>query len=126
MAEEPRLPVIEEIDTGLSPLVVFSLFRDRRQPFFLDSGMDTHKLGRYSFIGSDPFLVISTRGSDITITRGTEKNTLDGNPFDVVNNLLKVYHLDSESSPVPFTGGAVGYFSYDLCHFIEELLFTDK
>ena len=121
MAEEPRLPVIEEIDTGLSPLVVFSLFRDRRQPFFLDSGMDTHKLGRYSFIGSDPFLVISTRGSDITITRGTEKNTLDGNPFDVVNNLLKVYHLDSESSPVPFTGGAVGYFSYDLCHFIERL-----
>lgn len=121
MAEEPRLPIIEEIDTELSPLVVYSLFRDREQSFFLDSGMDTYKLGRYSFIGSDPFLVISTRGSDITITKGTEKNTLDSNPFDVVNNLLKVYHLDSDSSPVPFTGGAVGYFSYDLCHFIERL-----
>jgi len=83
--------------------------------------MDPHKLGRYSFIGGSPFLVLNSRGSEITLTRGTEKSSVSGNPFDVVNNLLRIYHLDYPSPPVPFIGGAVGYFSYDLCHVIERL-----
>ncbi|GAF87673.1 unnamed protein product, partial [marine sediment metagenome] len=43
--------------------------------------MDPHKLGRYSFIGSSPFLVFSSRGNEITITRDTEQSRLSGNPF---------------------------------------------
>ena len=122
MVKELRCPLIEEIDTQLSPLDAFELlFEDKHFSFFLDSGMDPHKLGRHSFIGSSPFLVFSSRGSEITLARGTEKSSLSGNPFDVANKLLEIYHLDSSSPPVPFLGGAVGYFSYDLCHFIERL-----
>ena len=65
--------------------------------------------------------MISTHGSESILTRGAEKSSLSGNPFDVVNHFLEVYRLDPCSSPVPFIGGAVGYFSYDLCHFIERL-----
>ena len=114
-------PLIEEIDTALSPLDAFEIFKDRRFSFFLDSGMDPRKLGRYSFIGSDPFMVLESRGDNITISHDTETKSLTGNPFDVLDNLLAIYRLDSKSSPVPFTGGAVGYLSYDLCHFIEKL-----
>ena len=114
-------PLIEEIDTALSPLDAFEIFKDRRFSFFLDSGMDPRKLGRYSFIGSDPFMVLESRGNNITISHDTETKSLTGNPFDVLDNLLAIYRLDSKSSPVPFTGGAVGYLSYDLCHFIEKL-----
>ena len=57
MLKNSRRPVIEEIDVKLSPPDAFEMFRDRRFSFFLDSGMDPEKLGRYSFIGSDPFLV---------------------------------------------------------------------
>ena len=121
MVRASRCPLIEEIDAELSPLDAFKLFRNKPFSFFLDSGMDAHKLGRYSFIGSDPFLVLSTHGSEIILTRGAEKSRLIGNPFDVLNHLLEVYRLDPCSSPVPFIGGAVGYFSYDLCHFIERL-----
>ncbi len=121
MVRGSRCPLIEEIGTELSPLDVFELFRDKPFSFFLDSGMDPYKLGRYSFIGSEPFLVLSTHGSEGTLTRGAEKSSLSGNPFDVLNHLLEVYRLDSCPSPVPFIGGAVGYFSYDLCHFIERL-----
>jgi len=121
MVRASRYPLIEEIDTRLSPPDAFELFRNEPFSFFLDSGMDTHKLGRYSFIGSDPFLVLSTRGSEISLTQGAEKSHLIGNPFDALNHFLEIYHLDSCSSPVPFIGGAVGYFSYDLCHFIERL-----
>jgi len=83
--------------------------------------MDPHKLGRYSFMGSNPFLVLSSRGSEITVAKDTEENLLSGNPFDVLSHFLEVYRLESDSLPVPFIGGAVGYFSYDLCHFIERL-----
>ncbi len=121
MDKEPRLPLIEEIDTELSPLSAFELFRNRQFSFFLDSGMDHHNLGRYSFIGSDPFLVLSSYESEVILTEGTQKRRLNDNPFDVLGHFLELYRLDSCPSPVPFVGGAVGYFSYDLCHFIERL-----
>ena len=121
MVKVSRCPLIEEIDTELSPLDVFELLRDKPFPFFLDSGMDASKLGRYSFVGSGPFLVLSTRGSEAVLSQGAEKSKLTGNPFDIMNHLLAVYRLGSCSFPVPFVGGAVGYFSYDLCHFIERL-----
>jgi len=83
--------------------------------------MDPHKLGRYSFIGSSPFLVLSTRGTDVTFISGGQRSHSWGNPFDLLNELLSRYRLDCCDSPVPLAGGAVGYLSYDLCHFIERL-----
>ena len=121
MQREPRCPLIEEITTELLPLDAFELFKDEPFSFFLDSGMDPKKLGRYSFIGSDPFLVLSSRGSDIVLSRGAEKSYLSDNPFDILEQWLAVYHLDPAKSPVPFVGGAVGYLSYELGHFIERL-----
>jgi para-aminobenzoate synthetase component 1 len=56
----------------------------------------------------------------ILIKDGVEEKRL-GNPFDVLGELLEQYKIDCESLPVPFVGGAVGYLSYDLCHFIEKL-----
>ena len=44
-----------------------------------------------------------------------------GNPFNAVGELLDIYSLGKSDVDIPFTGGAVGYFSYDLCHFIEQL-----
>ena len=121
MVKDSRCPLIEEINAELSPIDAFELVRNRQFSFFLDSGMDPHKLGRYSFIGSEPFLVLSSRGSEVILTQGAAKSSLSGNPFDILNHYLEVYRLDTCSSPVPFIGGAVGYFSYDLCHFIERL-----
>ena len=41
--------------------------------------------------------------------------------FDILGELLGTYRLDRCPAPVSFLGGAVGYFGYDLCHFIERL-----
>jgi len=113
--------VMEEVATPLSPPQAFEAFKDRPFSFFLDSGMDREKLGRYSFIGSDPFLVLRSRGKRIALLQGDREEIIEGNPFDMLGELLEKYALDSSSSPVPLIGGAVGYFSYDLCHFIERL-----
>ena len=121
MVRKSSLPLIEEINTTLSPLDVFQLLKNEPFFFFLDSGMDPHKLGRYSFVGSQPFLILSSCSSEITLTQGADKSRLTGNPFDILGHFLEIYHLEPCPSPVPFTGGAVGYLSYDLCHFIERL-----
>ena len=114
-------PLIEEISTSLTAHEAFELFHSEPYSFFLDSGMDFQKHGRYSFIGSDPFLVMRSRGNQITLIRQDEQEIEQGNPFDVLGRLLETYKLDSPSAPIPFWGGAVGYLSYDLCHFVERL-----
>jgi len=116
-----RYPLIEEVFTSLAAPELFKLIKDRPYSFFLDSGMDPQRLGRYSFLGSEPFLVMSSRGSEITLVRGREHEVQHGNPFDAMGKLLEIYKLDHCPAPVPFLGGAVGYFSYYLCHFTERL-----
>jgi para-aminobenzoate synthetase component 1 len=64
---------------------------------------------------------MSSRGADVSLWRQGKKETLKGNPFDVLAVLLAEYHLDPDDSHLPLIGGAVGYLSYDLCHFIEHL-----
>jgi para-aminobenzoate synthetase component 1 len=116
-----RYPLVEEVFTPLTALELFELIKDRPYSFFLDSGMDPQRLGRYSFLGSEPFLVMSSQGSEITLIRGQEHKVQHGNPFDALGKLLKIYKLGHCPAPVSFLGGAVGYFGYDLCHFIERL-----
>jgi para-aminobenzoate synthetase component 1 len=116
-----RYPLVEEIYMAPDAAWCFDAFAARPFSFFLDSGMDPAKLGRYSFMGSDPFLVMRSRGDTITLIRDGVEESRKGNPFDVLGELLDTYTLDGSKAGVPFTGGAVGYFSYDLCHFIERL-----
>ena len=89
-------------------------------PFLLESGIRVPRLGRYSLLGSDPFLVMTTRGREITLRRGDSEETSDGNPFHVLRELLDAYRLPPQEE-LPFTGGAVGYLSYDLGRFVERL-----
>lgn len=83
--------------------------------------MDPQKLGRYSFMGAGPFLLLKSSADRITLTQGASKSVVKGSPFDVLKHYLETYRLERPDSAVPFIGGAVGYFSYDLCHFIEQL-----
>ncbi|MBI4185880.1 MAG: aminodeoxychorismate synthase component I [Chloroflexi bacterium] len=124
-----RYPLVEELGTSLAAPQCFELFKDRPFCFFLDSGMAPDKLGRYSFMGSDPFLMLRSRGSEVTLSYGhggqqrihpEQCRRIEGDPFDVVNGLLERYSLETHPD-TPLAGGAVGYFSYDLCHFIEHL-----
>jgi len=116
-----RYPLVEEVFPPLTAPELFELIQGNPYSFFLDSGMDPQKLGRYSFLGSNPFLAMSSRGMEITLIRGGEHEVQFGNPFDVLDRLLELYKLDHCPAPVPFLGGAVGYFGYDLCHYIERL-----
>jgi para-aminobenzoate synthetase component 1 len=116
-----RYPLIEEIHMAPEAAWCFEAFAPEPFSFFLDSGMDPYKLGRYSFIGSDPFLVMRSKGDEITLIKDGAEEKRRENPFSALEELLETHKLDNKEYPVPFVGGAVGYFSYDLGRFIERL-----
>jgi len=116
-----RYPIIEEIPTSLSAAEIFGLFHREPSAFFLDSGMDPAKLGRSSFIGWDPFLVLKSRSDELTLLKAGYQERRKDSPFRVLGELLAGYNLDPGGVPTPLAGGAVGYFSYDLRHFIENV-----
>ncbi len=99
--------MIKEISTKLNSFELFTIFRNDKNSFILDSAMDREKLGRYSFISSNPFKVLKY------------KNT-DQNPLDYLQEELNKYK-GSNNTKLPFIGGAVGYLSYDLGNYIENL-----
>lgn len=112
--------LIRKIDTKLNSFEIYSIFKDEDYSFFLDSGMDKEKLGRYSFIGFDPFLIFKSKGQNISITTKEEVKTYIGDPFESLKEIISKYKMDYETD-LQFIGGAVGYFAYDLCHQIEKL-----
>ena len=115
-------PVIEEIKNPPEPLELFNAINARPYCFFLDSACDHKKLGRYSFLGCDPFLVFRSKGDAVTLEWANGKTEqIRSNPFTVLKQLLKKYDMPPGNYGLPFIGGAVGYFSYDLKNFIEDL-----
>ncbi|MEI8175459.1 MAG: aminodeoxychorismate synthase component I [Candidatus Omnitrophota bacterium] len=120
---------IEEIKNAAAPKELFeSMFKNRAEAFFLESGMDHCGRGRFSCMGAEPFLVVKSKGrlveiferSPVTGHQSPVKRVI-GNPFLMLQELLKKYANQDHHDEIPFLGGAVGYFSYDLCHFLEEL-----
>jgi para-aminobenzoate synthetase component 1 len=115
----PIAPVIEKFSTYLSPLDVFEAIHEEPFSFFLDSAAVRERLGTYSFLGYDPFLVMRVMGNEIEVSRDGEIYRFQGDPFVLLKDLLSFFPLVSQPGMPPFTGGVVGYFGYDLGRLIE-------
>ncbi len=115
------LIIVEEINLPLTAAQLFDRLATDRLSFFLDSGMDPNRLGRYSFMGSEPFLVLRSRGRNISLEWPDYNEQIEGNPFDILQGLMRKFRLPRGEHPIPFTGGAVGYFAYDLGRHLERL-----
>ena len=53
--------MLREINTKLNAFEIYTIFKDENDSFILDSAMDPEKLGRYSFISSNPFKKIKAK-----------------------------------------------------------------
>ncbi len=102
------------IDFDLTPEAVFLNMNRIPGFFFLDSGMADHELSRYSYIGVAPFLTLHSRGDGIDIVEGKKVSHLTGNPLTILQAQLQQMRLMGGSPLVPFSGGGVGYFGYEL------------
>ena len=105
-----------ELARGLIPEQIFAGLHGRSGAFFLDSARLAGGLGRYSFIGCEPFLEFreSETGGVAIAERGRAEVRLDGDPLVRLRECLRRFAAPSHPE-IPFAGGAVGYLSYELC-----------
>lgn len=109
------------IDFDLTPDQVFEHLHRLPGFFFLDSSKADHELSQYSFIGVQPFLTIRSRGEGIDIVEGKNIRHLRGNPLRVLAHEMSERRLTGGSPLIPFVGGGVGYFSYELGRLTAEV-----
>ena len=108
-----NVPYIEDVSS------VFSLFAHLPWAMFLDSGRPQKDNGRYEIFSAHPYKTFLTRGKKTIVSvNGCQQVELD-DPFALLAKELAV--SVSDESSLPFTGGAIGYFSYDLGRKIEKI-----
>ncbi len=97
----------------------WAIFLDSGQMLDAATGLPSSQYGRYDIIVAEPFITLVTTGEQTEIVENSEVRLSNENPFDLLKNLLSQYaapHIH-----VPFAGGALGYFSYDLGRRLEKL-----
>jgi len=116
------MEIIEISGIRIQPAEVFErVFKDKPFPFLLESGIRHPEFGRYSIMGCEPFLRFKSKGRKIEIIENGRAHNLTGNPFNCLKDLFHRFKRSINSRFLPFTGGAVGYFAYDLGAHIEKL-----
>jgi len=115
-----KLVLIEELVTDLSTFEIFLKIYDGKGSFILDSSLLDSSMSRFSVIGKAPFLFLKSKGDRITLEQSSLVEEFIGNPFDKLKELLAQLKIE-RIEEFPFSFGAYGYFSYDLCHQTEEL-----
>jgi anthranilate synthase component 1 len=111
------IPVYKSVIADfLTPVSVFlKLEKDRPYAFLLESVEGGETVARYSFLGCDPFLICRyKKGQPAAEFMQNLRTTLQRFKSVQVPNLP------------PFTGGAVGYFGYDMVRTIEDIPDTGK
>ncbi|WP_058303837.1 anthranilate synthase component I [Gorillibacterium timonense] len=116
------IPVARRIlaDTE-TPIRVFRHFSDEPKAFLLESVEGGVKWARYSFIGSSPFLTLEGKKGKTRVTTGGETRVHDERPLEVLKGYHRAYRSPSLPGLPRLTGGAVGFFGYDLLQDYEKL-----
>jgi para-aminobenzoate synthetase component 1 len=97
----------------------WAMFLDSGQSLNPSTGMVGSLYGRYDILVAMPFATLVTRGEHTTITVAGKAEVSSDEPFELLKNFLKQF--PAPQAELPFAGGAVGYFGYDLARRLEKL-----
>ena len=118
------VPVYREILADLeTPVSAFLKIDDGGDSFLLESVEGTEKWARYSFLGTAPELALSSKGNIVQLERiGKPHEAREvPDPLMAIRELLARYRPVQVKGLPRFSGGLVGYLSYDLVRFFERL-----
>ncbi len=118
--------VVRKLQTKSGPWEIFKKIEPGQEFFFLDSALKGNAYSRYSFFGIEPFMSIKLEGASVVVRNGAGVEVKGGDPFEHFRMLLNKYKPQIQEDlkkelDLPFIGGAVGYFGYEMGRFIEKL-----
>ena len=134
------VPIYRELlSDSLTPVQAFARLDRGAMAGLFESVIGGEKVGRYSFVASDPFLLLEARGAAVTIRRRKSapagaagegahadaewdvESTTAANPLETLRAEIQAVRVAHLSELPPFIGGAVGYAGYDAVRYIERL-----
>ncbi len=118
-----------DLPAAPDPLVAFEAVRGLGSPWLLDSALRNSRLGRFSFLGADPWLVLRARGRRLElecrrrVVDGLQPghHVLQADPLETLRTLLPRLVPDASAAELPFVGGVVGYLGHELVDLFEAL-----
>ncbi|MDO4522822.1 MAG: anthranilate synthase component I [Eubacteriales bacterium] len=134
-----RIPVCRELYADrFTPIEVMRTLRAAsKHCFLLESAENNQKWGRYSILGYEPVLELSCTDGKVEIRTSSEEGSAQAkelfdkvdrqsveHPGAVIRRILERYRSPKVAGMPSFTGGLVGYFSYDYLKYAEPILRT--
>ncbi|MCX7917657.1 MAG: anthranilate synthase component I [bacterium] len=107
-----------------TPVTSFLKIAKGSYNFLLESAEQEEKIGRFSFIGSYPEIIVKGKDEKVEIidyTKGVIEKLEKKTPLKIINEFLKKYSSIKIKSMPSFTGGFVGFVSYDYIRRIEKI-----
>lgn len=119
------IPVYRSILADMeTPVSAFYKLMPDNYAFLLESVEGGENLARYSFLGSHPSVLFHSKGHQVTIEYLEKGETVVQeyeDPLSALEELMQNYRPVHNQELPNFHGGAVGYMSYDMVRFVEEL-----
>jgi anthranilate synthase component 1 len=123
------VPVYRQlIGDTLTPVSAFCKIQEGDWAFLLESVVGGERLGRYSFVGSGPFLTFQAFDRRVVIheprTGESRPNVVElthPDPMRLLEEKLAAYRVPQVPGLPRFCGGAVGYLGYDTVRYVEHL-----
>lgn len=124
------IPVYRSILADMeTPVSAFYKLMPDDFAFLLESVEGGEKVARYSFLGSQPSILFQSKGNEVTIEDfGKREKVVKEyeDPLSALEELMQQYQPVSVDGLPEFHGGAVGYMTYDMVRFVEELPDTNE
>ena len=116
------VPVYRQLTSDtLTPVQAYSKLKGD-SAFLFESVVGGEKVGRFSFLGDNPFMKIEAFANSVIVTEGdTPREYFADDPLKELEKLLERYRAVHLAELPRFCGGAVGYAGYDVIRYAEHL-----
>ena len=122
------------LSDSLTPVAGFCNIDDGGPACLFESVIGGEKVGRYSFLAAEPYLLLEAAGSQVTATEYSRPAELTGNaedpcvesfecenPLEELRRRVQAVRVAKVEGLPPFVGGAIGYAGYDTVRYVEHL-----
>lgn len=121
--EYTYIPVCKELlADDITPILMLRKLAALDEQYFLLESVEGGSLGRYSFLGYHPKLTVCCKNGITKVKENGMVRIISGTPKEALQTVLEAYHSPQIEGLPTFTGGLVGYFSYEMIQYAEPKL----